>query len=163
MPIHLMKYMKNIDDKLKLLRSARENFITKIELYDLDTLNHIPPNFNNNLIWNFGHVIVTQTLLTYGLSKMQLPVDQVLVNKYRKGTKPETKVSHVEVDDLKGLAISLVDRFETDYTNGIFEQFYPYQSNFGLSVDTLIDAINFNNAHEAIHLGFCNALIKFLP
>jgi hypothetical protein len=36
--------------------------------YNLDQLNTIPEGFNNNLIWNIGHIIVSQQLLVYKLS-----------------------------------------------------------------------------------------------
>ena len=154
--------MEYLDDKLKLLRSIRANFVRKVERFDLATLNEIPPGFNNNLIWNFGHVIITHCLLTYGLAKINLPMEGVLVDKYKKGTRPVSKISQIEIDQLKGLAVDLVDKFESDYKNGKFQTFNSYSTNFGFHIGSLPDALDFNNLHEGMHIGFCNAMIKFL-
>jgi len=39
--------------------------------YTLEQLNKIPEGFSNNLIWNIGHIIVTQQVLIYKLSNLQ--------------------------------------------------------------------------------------------
>jgi hypothetical protein len=50
--------------------------------YNLDQLNTIPEGFNNNLIWNIGHIIVSQLLvINFGLPMM---VSDELVEKYKR-------------------------------------------------------------------------------
>ncbi len=46
----------------------RKNKLLKIKYLKIfKILQHrvYPPNFNNNLIWNIGHILVTQQLLCY--------------------------------------------------------------------------------------------------
>jgi len=74
-----------------------------LENNSLEDLNKIPKGFNNNIIWNIGHIVVTQQLLAYKLSGLPMQVSDDLINKYRKDTKPEGFVSQEEVDEIKGI------------------------------------------------------------
>ncbi|MEE9373695.1 MAG: DinB family protein [Saprospiraceae bacterium] len=145
--------MKNISNSIKILNVARQNFNKLISPFDLSTLNMIPDGFNNNLIWNFGHVIVTQQLLTYALSGLSTPISKELIAKYKKGSRPENEVSQSEVEELIGLSESLIPRFVKDYENGLFSSFGPYKTSFGYELTSLEDAIEFNNLHEGMHIG----------
>ncbi|MBD1422623.1 DinB family protein [Sphingobacterium chuzhouense] len=40
--------------------TSRGIYLSYFENYSLDQLNKIPNGFNNNLIWNIGHIIVTR-------------------------------------------------------------------------------------------------------
>ena len=53
----------------------------------IEELNKIPEGFNNNIIWNFGHVIVSQQIICYKLSNQPLKVSDEYVNKICKGHK----------------------------------------------------------------------------
>ena len=49
---------------LDIIKQTRANIIKMTEAQSLEMLNQIPEGFNNNLVWNLGHVIVTQQLLS---------------------------------------------------------------------------------------------------
>ncbi|MEL6926626.1 MAG: DinB family protein, partial [Bacteroidota bacterium] len=93
-----------------------------------EELNTIPEGFNNNLIWNLGHVLVTQQLLTYGLSYMPLKVSAELVNKYRKGTRPEGPINQGEIDYISSALMELPELFMEDYEGGQFKSFKQYST-----------------------------------
>lgn len=44
-------------------RTSREVYARYFENYTLEQLNKVPQGFSNNLIWNIGHIIVSQQLL----------------------------------------------------------------------------------------------------
>jgi len=71
-----------------------------LEKHSLEDLNKIPEGFNNNIIWNFGHLVVTTQLLAYKLSGLPMHVSDAMVDKYKKDTKPEGPVSQAEVDEI---------------------------------------------------------------
>src|SRR5690554_7235137 len=85
---------------------------TFLETCTLEELNKVPKGFNNNIIWNIAHTIVTQQLLVYNLSAVPMFVSDDLVNRYRKGTKPEGAVTQSEVERIKGLLFT-TDRKST--------------------------------------------------
>ena len=130
--------------------------------YSLEHLNKIPRGFSNNLIWNYGHVIVTQQLLVYGLSEADTKVEDKFIEKYRKGTKPETNIDQEEYEYLKNKFIKLPNETEEDFKAGIFTNFKIYPTSYGFTLNKTKDAILFNNIHEAMHLGTMLGIRKFL-
>jgi hypothetical protein len=133
-----------------------------LENHTLEQLNTIPEGFSNNLIWNIAHVIVTQQLLVYKLSGLPMLVSDEMVEKYKKGTKPEFTVTLDEVEEIKGLLVSTLDQTKTDYANGIFENFQEYPTSTGFVLSNVADAMMFNNLHEGLHIGIMMSIRKFL-
>lgn len=148
--------------QFEILRQTRKNQLSIIENYDYDQLNLIPEGFNNNLIWNLGHVVITQQLLCYKLSGNRLKIDSTLVDKYRKGSKPEGPVSKEEIQQIKDYVLATVDQMEADFKAGLFQQYNTYSTSYGITLNSIEDAINFNNSHEAMHLGTMMALCKLV-
>lgn len=131
--------------------------------YTPEQLNKIPEGFNNNILWNIGHSIATQQLLTYGLSGLTPPLSMDFINAYKKGTKPEGIVSDKEIQDIKGLLYTSLEQLEKDYKAGIFNDFKEYTlSTTGGVLSKVEHAIEFNNFHEGLHLGCCIMLSKFV-
>ena len=64
----------------------------------IEKLTKTPQGFNNNIWWNIAHVVVTQQLLVYGRSGLELNISQELVDKYRKGTFPDGKPQANEIN-----------------------------------------------------------------
>src|SRR5690606_6624868 len=93
----------------QLLNITRKNFLNALSGLSIEQLNFIPEGFNNNIIWNFGHVVVTQQLLCYQMAGLELKVEPELTAKYRKGTKPEGLISEEELQKLKELAFPLLE------------------------------------------------------
>jgi len=129
-----------------------------IENMDLEALNKVPEGFNNNIIWNIAHVIVTQQLLVYKLSGLPMIISEELVDNYRKGTKPERAMSRAEVDMIKNLLFSPIEKTKEDYDNRIFQTYHEYTVTTKNTLTNVEEAIEFNNFHEGIHLGYILAL-----
>ena len=141
-------------------RGFLNNYLEKLSLNDLNT---IPKGYNNNIIWNIGHIIVTEQLLVYKLSGLPMLVNDELISKYMKGTKPEGNVTQEEVDDIKGLLFSTIQQTKTDYNSGKFTDFQEYVlSTTGNTLTKVEEAISFNLFHEGIHFGYIMALVKAL-
>jgi len=147
--------MKN---HFELLKITRNNILRSVEGLSLNQLNKIPEGYNNNLAWNLGHVVATHQLLCYGLSNNSMYVENDFISKYRKGSKPENDIDQAELDFIKSQLIVLADKMEDDFANGIFQNFKEYPTSFGVNLQTVEDAITFNNIHEAMHLGTMKAL-----
>lgn len=116
-------------------------------------MNEIPKGFNNNLIWNAGHVVVTQQLLCYKLAGVATNVSDEMIAKYKKGSKPGAAVDAAEKDLIISLLNSTVDGIEADLTSKDFSGFKAYPTSYGVTLTSVEDAIAFNLAHEAMHLG----------
>lgn len=128
-----------------------------------DQLNKIPEGFNNNILWNIGHSIATQQLLVYGLSEEDIKVPTHIIDRYRKGTKPEGKATIEEIEEIKSLLFTTITQLEKDYNDGIFKTFKTYTlSTSGGTLHKVEEAIAFNNFHEGLHLGYAMALLKVI-
>lgn len=57
-----------------------------LEELSLEELNYIPAGFNNNILWNTAHILVTEQLLTYGLSGKEIKMEKEFINRYKKGS-----------------------------------------------------------------------------
>lgn len=139
----------------KLLKSFIDN-------HTLEELNKVPEGFNNNIIWNIAHTIVTQQLLVYKLSGLPMVVSDEMVDAFRKGTKTERDLSQAEVDTIKGMLFSTIEKTKEDYTNRIFQTYNQYTVTTKSILSNVEEAIDFNNFHEGIHLGYILALRKSL-
>ncbi|MBB3124385.1 hypothetical protein FHS04_001903 [Mesoflavibacter sabulilitoris] len=129
-----------------------------LENLTLEQLNKVPEGFNNNIIWNVAHTIVTQQLLVYNLSAIPMIISDELVETYRKGTKVERDVTQAEVDLIKGLLFSTIEKTKEDYENRIFQTYHEYTVTTKSTLTNVDEAIAFNNFHEGIHLGYVLAL-----
>jgi hypothetical protein len=145
--------------QLDIIRKGRVRFIELMDNLTIEQLNHIPEGFNNNIAWNFGHIVVVQQMLTYALARLPMHIDGDFVKKYRKGAKPDDFVIQAELDTLKGLSVSLIDTFEKDIENELFPKgIEPYMTSLGVELNSFDKAVRFNTYHEALHLGYAMAL-----
>jgi hypothetical protein len=140
-------------------RGLYQNFLDN---YSLDQLNTIPPGMSNNLIWNIGHVIVSQQKLVYALSGLPMHISDSLFEKYQNGSRPDGKTTQAEVDEIKKLLSEMVEKTKSDFEAGVFKEFHPYQTKTGFHLGTWKEAMEFNNYHEGIHLGIMLQIKKFL-
>ena len=138
-------------------RQLLESFLDKLTL---DELNKIPPGFNNNIIWNIAHTIVTQQLLVYRNSDLPMVVSDDMVTKYKKGTKAEYIVNQQDVDEIRSLLFSSLDKLIEDYNKGLFKNYIAYTVSTKSTLTNVNEALEFSNFHEGIHLGYILALKK---
>jgi hypothetical protein len=151
-----------MDSILKPWKTCRKLYVSFLDTYTLEQLNKIPPGFNNNLIWNIGHVVATQHALVYALSGLPIAIPPHIFETYKMGTKPERDVTQDEADEIKRLLLSQVDQTEADLRNGKFTSFTGKVTATGFHLDTLTDALEFNNYHEGMHMGYMLSLRKFV-
>ncbi|MFD1062429.1 DinB family protein [Winogradskyella litorisediminis] len=147
---------------IDITRKNRVLFEKFINTLSLEQLNKVPDGFNNNIIWNIAHCIVTQQLLVYKLSNLEGVLSDEMIATYRKGTKTERDLSLAEVNEIKGLLFSPLDQTEEDYVAKKFETYNEYTVSTGSTLTNVDEALAFNNFHEGIHLGYILALKRAL-
>ncbi|MEM9258886.1 MAG: DinB family protein [Bacteroidota bacterium] len=153
---------KQVDESLAMLRATRAKIQTIFDNYTFDQLNSIPAGFNNNLLWNAGHVIATMELLTYGLGGQPLPSDQAFIDRYRKGSKPAPPCPDKDYETIGMGLKSSINQLEADLQDLDFRKFRMYTSSYGVTLNSIDEALAFNNVHEAMHLGTMLALEKLV-
>ena len=140
-------------------RGLYKNFL---DSYSMEQLNTIPAGMSNNLIWNIGHIIVSQQKLVYALSGLPMHIPDSLFEKYQNGSRPDGKTTQAEVDEIKKLLLEMVEQTKADFEAGIFKEFHPYQTKTGFYLGTWKEAVEFNNYHEGIHLGIVLSIKNYI-
>lgn len=125
-------------------------------------LNFIPDGFKNSIIWNVGHLVISQQMLTYGLSGLTIHAPMDWVGKFKIGSKAEEPISEREISQLKEQLTPLIEQTEIDYNRAIFKEFKPFHTSYGASITNIDEAIAFNNYHEGNHIGHILTMKKLL-
>lgn len=148
--------------QLEIIRKPRLFLLNSINELSLDELNEIPAGFNNNIIWNMGHMVAAQQGVCY--VRMGLPpfTGEDFFNRYKPGSKPEAPVTAAEVDQVKELLFSTLEQLERDYDQGIFKAYVPWVTRYDVAVNTIEEALLFLPFHEGLHLGYITALKKLI-
>lgn len=147
---------------LQLSIITRRNFVELLDGLSLEQINMIPQGFSNNIIWNFGHIIVSQQVLCYERANVPVNISNELLNKYRKGSKPESFVTEEELAELKRLCFNLLDTLEQDLQTSIFDGYETVKVHYGAILNNIEDAVNFFTLHDGLHLGYAMAIRKAL-
>ena len=111
---------------IEVIKACRSKWLTLLNELTTDQLNKIPAGFNNNLAWQFGHVIISQQILCYRLAGQKFVINEDLIDRYKNGSKPESYISEEEINLLKGYMLSTIEQLEIDLDNGTFANYTPY-------------------------------------
>jgi len=141
-----------------ITRQNRALLLKFLNNFSLNQLNTVPKGYRNSIFWNIAHTVVTQQLLTYGLSSQPLLIEEELVANYKKGTATVHKATEKELVRIKSLLFSTLEQTKTDYDKGYFKNFTPYTTSLNVTLSTIEEAIRFNVFHEGIHLGYILAM-----
>ena len=151
-----------MESTLEIWKTSRNNYLQYFDKYTVDQLNKIPEGFNNNLIWNIGHVIVAQQGLVYKSAGLPGYIPNEIAVLYSPGTKPTGLTSAKEMNELKGYLFSLIEQTENDLASGTLSTYTPRTTALGFHLGSLQDALEFNNYHEAMHFGSMLSIRKFV-
>jgi hypothetical protein len=82
-----------------------------------------------------------------------MQLDDTFIDLYRKGAKA-AETTAIDIAGLKKLLISTAEQLEVDYNNGLFKEYTSYPTSYGFELNSIEDAISFNNIHDALHQGY---------
>jgi hypothetical protein len=147
---------------IEIIRKTRENVLKMIDGLSIEQLNKIPEGFNNNLIWNIGHLVATQQGICYKRAGFPLIIDEAFFETYKSGTKPEELVDEAGLENIKQLLVSTIDQLEIDYNNKIFTNYQTWTTRYNFDITNIDEALNFVPFHEGLHTGYIMALKRTL-
>ncbi len=152
-----------MEKTIEIIKACRNKWLSMLTDFTKEELNYIPAGFNNNLIWQLGHVIVSQQLLCYRLSGNAFLIDEGLIDLYKNGSKPEKEVTEHEISNLKAYLINTINQLEFDMQQAKFNNFTPYTISTypGLVLQNINDVVQFIVSHDALHYG-CSLTLKKL-
>lgn len=146
----------------EITHQSRKIISELLQNLTLEQLNKIPDGFNNNIIWNIGHIIVVQQMLVYHLSNLPMLVSDAMVEKYKRGTKPEQEVTPSEIVEMQSLLFETITNTAIDFNCQRFKNYNEFTTMMGFKLRNVEDALAFNYYHEAIHIGIIMGIKKFV-
>ncbi|WP_084181950.1 DinB family protein [Maribacter ulvicola] len=150
------------DNIYEVMLQNRKNLHAILTNTPKEKLLKIPSGFNNNIYWNIAHTVITQQLLVYKFSGLQMRVPDNLVTKFKKGTIPEGTATDEEIMMVADFLISTVEWLKEDYEASLFKTFNEYTTSAHVTLKNVDDAIAFNLFHEGLHIGQIALLLKQL-
>ncbi len=145
--------MNTIEQKTDILSKGRALMLKIVSPLSLLQINTIPEGHKNSIGWNIAHLVVTQQLLCYKMSNLNLHISDEMVEKYKKGTTPTSEINEKEWNEILELFTTLPEKLLEDYKNQKFQTYNDYTTSVNITLDNIEKAIEFNNFHEGIHLG----------
>jgi hypothetical protein len=143
---------------IQTIRNTRQSLLGLIKELTLDELNRVPQGFNNNIIWNLGHLVAAQQGVCYKRAGVAMRIDDSFYLLYKPESKPERFIGQEEADDIKSLFFSTLDQLEADLQNDVFGDYPAWVTRYGVPINSLDEAINFLPFHEGLHMGYIMAL-----
>ena len=147
-----------MEKQFEILRKTRGMLLSIVEGLPVEQLNKIPSGFNNNIVWNMGHIVAAQQGVCYRRAGLPLIVDDAFFQKYKPDSKPEGSVGEDELKQIKELLFSTIDDLQKDYEAGKFANYTSWTSRYGVQMNKIEDAISFLSFHEGLHVGYAMAL-----
>ena len=145
-----------------MLKTERQLVLQGIANLTDEQILKIPEGRKNNILWNLGHIVVTQQVLHYTLSRVEMHIPKDMVSIFRTGTSPAIWKETPDLNNIKTLVRELPDKILNDYESGIFKEFRSYKTSTGVQLDCFEDAVAFNHFHEGLHIGIIQGLIKLI-
>ncbi len=144
--------------EIEYVKQSRLYFLSLIEGLTARQLNEIPAGFNNNIIWNLGHLLASQQSICYVRSGNSMVIDEKYLAAYKPETKPSPFVAETEIEEMKKLFLTAIQQFEKDYENGLFSNYTAFSTRYGINVNNIDEAISFLQFHEGLHVGYIMAM-----
>jgi len=140
-------------------RKIFHHFLSK---FTNEQLNCIPEGFNNNIIWNVAHTLVTHQSLVYRLSGLSMHIPEEWVALFAKGTKPTREITPNEVKEIDQAMFSTYELLVSDMESGVFKEFNPYTTSTTMQINNVETAQTFALFHDGLHTGSVLALAKLV-
>ncbi|MES0491194.1 MAG: DinB family protein [Leptospirales bacterium] len=148
--------MRGID----ILKQNRNYMSVLVSGLDEKSLLFIPKGFKTNILWNLGHILVTQQMLHYSLAGKRINMPPPLRKLFQKESSPARWVKTPDVEQVKSLFLELPGKLQEDYEAGIFTEYQEFITMTGYRLSCIEDAIEFNNFHEGYHAGIIHSFTK---
>jgi len=154
--------LKMMNEIFEFITNSRKAFIQLLDGLTIEQLNKIPDGYNNNIIWNFGHIVVSTQTLCYVRTGILADSSSVKFNEfYKKDTRPSYTVTEQEVAELKALALESIEKIREEYSNGSFANITPFStSTYGVEMKSIEEILITTIGHDNVHYGYAWALKK---
>ncbi len=154
-----------VEFQLGLLEATRRRALAIAGSLTPEQLQTVPRGFHNNILWNLGHLVVSQQVLCYVKSGLAPRAPSYLLPLFGKGTSPaQWAATSVAIDpvEVQTWLMDTVSLLRTDLEQHAFKTYEPYETSSGMRLTNIGEALSYVLWHEAQHLGIILALRKLV-
>src|SRR5476651_2655623 len=109
---------------IEAIKQPRVKILEILKEFSLDQLNEVPTGFNNNILWNLGHMVAAQQGICYTRTGLPRIIDDEFFMAYKPDTKPEKYIDAAEFEKIKTVLFSTLEQLEADLKTDMFAN-YP--------------------------------------
>jgi hypothetical protein len=155
-------YLPPMTKQIETVKKVRALLLEGIKDLTTEQLNKIPAGFNNNIIWNLGHLIAAQQGICYKRTGATPLISDDFWERFKPGSKPEVTVEAAEIENIKSLFLRSIDQLEIDCDTPVFNSYTAVTTRYGIELASIDDGINFLPFHEGLHLGTIMAIKRLV-
>jgi hypothetical protein len=144
------------------IRVIRKMIAESISGLSTEQLNEVPEGFNNNIIWNVGHLIAAQQNICYLKAGLTPFLDDSFFHRYKPESKPEVPVPADEIKEINDMLLTATDRLKQDYNAHVFTDYQVWTNRYGLEMSNIETALRYLFFHEGLHFGYIMALKRII-
>lgn len=151
-------------EKIEKIRNFRLYLLKEVEGLTKHQLNFVPPGFNNNIIWNLGHLTAAMQNVCYSKSGLPMTVPEEYITPFLSGSIPNAELELDEINNVKQYFLESADELASDLEKKIFSNYAPaamIEKVYGVQVLNIDDALEYLLYHEGYHASTILLLKKF--
>jgi uncharacterized protein (DUF1810 family) len=146
------------------LEFVRKGTLKIIEVTEEPQLTMIPKGFNNNILWNLGHIYVIQEQMVFPPMGEPSHLNEPLIHLFNKKTTPMNwTIEPPTLDELttllKNQTTRIRDTFGDRPDDNLLQPFTLFKS---LTFNSLSDVLTFTMFHEGMHLETMKMYVRML-
>src|SRR6202012_1397255 len=151
-----------MNQQIDTLKKVRAFLLEGIKDLTTEQLNKIPAGFNNNIIWNLGHLIAAQQGMCYKRANLTPHINEEFWERFRTGSKPNGDVSADEIAEIKAMFLNKMDQLDADYNEHIFGGYAAWNTRYRVEITSIDGALKFLPFHEGLHSGVINTMKRLV-
>jgi hypothetical protein len=151
-----------LERQLNCIRQPRLMILETLKAFSIEQLNEVPKGFNNNIIWNLGHMVAAQQGVCYKRCGLDTFVDDDFFQAYKPDSKPAGFVNADGYELIKSLLFTSLDQLKEDYQANKFINYSAFTTRYGIELTSIDSAISFLPFHEGLHIGYIMAMRKLV-
>jgi hypothetical protein len=151
----------NSHSQLNKITLFRQFVLKEISGLSIEQLNAIPSGFNNNIIWNLGHILAATQAICYRRAGQPVVIDEQYFLPFLTNTKPGNSIGQEDAHIICELLESTVAILQHDYDRRHFSNYTMsenIQAIYGIELRTIDDAIDFLLYHDGYHAAKINMI-----
>jgi hypothetical protein len=145
------------------LRFTRVYTLKVLSSVSKESVDVIPAGFNNNILWNAGHVLGAYEQLLYANTGDAGQLSKKFIDFFKGGTKPgDWQAEPPSYEEIVTLLEQQVEQVISTYEGRLDEIISKEMKLGSFEIKTVRDMISFNIFHEGLHAGLINGLKRSL-